>query len=122
MNNTPNKLTESQHQQLLFSWAEKYPELDVMYAIPNEGKRTIVTGAKHKAMGLKSGVPDICLPIASKGYNGLYIELKKDKNSTISKKQDEWLVKLNKNNYKALVCYGWENARDTILNYLGKGD
>ena len=63
--------TESAEQQTLFQWARmqsgKYPELELLYHVPNEGKRSHKTGARMKAEGLKSGVPDICLPVARGG-------------------------------------------------------
>ena len=63
-NTTP---TESEEQQTLFRWAAmqcgKYPELALMFHIPNEGKRSWMTGGRMKAEGLKSGVPDIFLPV-----------------------------------------------------------
>lgn len=44
-------------------WADfaltQYPELELLYHIPNEGKRSKVTGGRLKALGLKSGVPDL---------------------------------------------------------------
>ena len=74
---------EDAEQQALFEWAAyqkcKYPELECMYHIPNEGKRSPQTGAKLKRMGLSPGVPDICLPVARGGYSALYIELKRTK-------------------------------------------
>ena len=45
-------LTESQLQIQIFEWAQlmtgKYPELYLLYHIPNEGKRSIYYGAKLK--------------------------------------------------------------------------
>ena len=80
-------LTESQLQIQIFEWAQlmtgKYPELYLLYHIPNEGKRSIYYGAKLKREGLKSGVPDICLPIPKGQYCGLYIELKVGKISLL---------------------------------------
>jgi len=111
-------LSESQHQQALFSWAKKYPELDVMFAIPNEGKRSGYTGAKHKAMGLKSGVPDIMLPLSKQGYHGLFIELKKDDKQKISPNQKKWMEKLSINGYKAVACFSWEEARKALIDYM----
>ena len=64
----------------VFKWAELfegvYPCLWLMYHVANEGKRSVITGARLKAKGLKKGVPDITLPAARGGYRGLYIELK----------------------------------------------
>ena len=51
--------TESEEQQALFEWAERlcfrYPELALLYHIPNEGKRSKATGARLKKEGMKSG-------------------------------------------------------------------
>ena len=45
--------TESVEQQHLFQWARmasgKWPELELMYHIPNEGKRTRAGGGRMKA-------------------------------------------------------------------------
>lgn len=75
--------TESQEQQRLFQWARmesgRFPELELLYHIPNEGKRSRATGRRMVAEGLKKGVPDICLPVARGGSHGLYIELKRTK-------------------------------------------
>ena len=49
--------TELTEQQEVMEWAEyqtgKYPELKLLYHIPNEGKRSVVNGANLKKAGLK---------------------------------------------------------------------
>ena len=74
--------------------------------------------ARLKAAGVKSGVPDICLPVPRAGYHGLYIELKRQKGGRISPEQTEWIDALIKQGYCAAVCRGWEAAREEILRYL----
>jgi hypothetical protein len=122
MNNKMPVATESAEQQCLFRWAAheycNYHELDLLYHIPNEGKRSPNGGRRLKAEGLKSGVPDIHLPVARSGYHGLYIELKREKGSTTTKNQDIWLEALNKQGYLAIVCKGWKEASEKILSYL----
>ena len=39
----------------------------------------MATGGRLRAEGLKSGVPDLCLPSAHGEYHGLYIEMKRTK-------------------------------------------
>lgn len=116
---------ESVEQQALFAWARlytgKYPELNWMYHVPNEGKRSYSTGRRMRAEGLKSGVPDICLPVARGGYHGLYIELKRRKGGRVSDNQEMWLGALRDAGYMAIVCKGWEEASDKILRYLELG-
>ena len=114
--------TESIEQQTLFRWAAlasgKYPELKLLYHIPNEGKRTSATGGRMKAEGLRKGVPDICLPVARGGCHGLYIEMKRVSGGRVTPKQLEWIDALTSQGYHAAVCNGWENACRVIEEYL----
>lgn len=88
-----------------------------MYHIPNEGKRSKTTGAALKRQGLKSGVPDICLPVPRGKYHGLYIEMKYGDNKT-TKNQRKWLDMLSGQGYKTAVCYDWISAAEVIFKYL----
>lgn len=103
-------------------WAEyqtgKYPELMLLYHIPNEGKRSAVNGANLKKAGLKKGVPDLCLPVARSYFNALYIEMKKNKRCRPSAAQIEWLTALNAEGNLAVVCYSAEEAIEKIKCYL----
>lgn len=114
--------TESEEQQALFDWASKlyrrYPELALLYHIPNEGKRSKATGARLKKEGMKKGVPDIHLPVAKGEYHSLYIELKRRKGSSTTEAQNTWLQLLGKYGNKAVRCYGWEEAAKVIVEYL----
>lgn len=114
-------MNESEEQQALFLWAAyqsgKYPELKLIYHIPNEGKRSISAGSRLKSEGLKKGVPDICLPISNGKYSALYIEMKSEKGKP-SKEQLEWIECLNKAGNHAVIAYGWENAAKEIIKYL----
>ena len=118
--------TESEEQQALFLWAGymrcQIPELGMLYHIPNEGKRSAATGGRMKAEGLKKGVPDICLPVARGGFHALYIELKRTKGGRTSDEQREWMEALGSQGNLACVCRGWNAARRTILEYLGRED
>lgn len=115
---------ESVEQTCLFRWAEfekgAYPELSLMYHIPNGGSRNKIEAANLKKQGVKAGVPDICLPVSRSGYHGMYIELKAGNNKT-TEKQDEWLEDLSEQGYYTTVCYGWAEASEVILKYL-KGE
>lgn len=115
--------SESVEQQWLFNWARlsrgKYPELNLMYHIPNGGKRSGVReGAKLKREGVKAGVPDIHLPVARKGFHGLYIELKRRKGGSVKATQKKWLEDLKEQGYYACICRGADEAMKVIENYL----
>lgn len=114
--------TEHQEQVTLFEWAAWqegfWPELRLLHAIPNGGKRDIRTAAMLKAEGVKPGVPDVHLPVARGGKHGLYIEMKRRKGGSVSKTQEAWMRALADQGHVCAVCHGWEQARETILQYL----
>lgn len=118
--------TENQEQAALFEWAEaasgKYPELRLLHAIPNGGLRDGRTAAVLQRTGVKSGVPDICLPVPKGGYGALYIELKRVKGGVTSANQRIWLNLLNANGNKVVVCKGWIAAKNEIEKYLEGND
>ena len=128
---TPEQLaangSEDGHQLALMCWCalnqDQYPELKWLFAIPNGGSRHIAEATKLRAMGVKDGVPDLCLPVKRGSWSALYIELKKPakdkkKSGKTSNEQNEWITFLQSQGFGAIVCYGWENARDTLIAYL----
>lgn len=113
---------ESAEQRAVFEWARvmecKWPELRMMYHIPNEGKRSRRTGARMKAEGLRGGVPDICLPVARGGHHGLYIEMKRVRDSRVTQDQLDWIEDLISQGYVAAVCRGCDEAIELISRYM----
>lgn len=111
--------TEHEEQQALFDWAEWQvniePDLALMYAIPNGQYRP---GQRPEA-GLKSGVPDICLPIPKGKYHGLYLELKVNGNKPTGNQLD-WLDRLNRVGYFTAVADGFDEAVNLITAYMGE--
>lgn len=118
--------TENQEQAALFEWAEvasgRYPELRMLHAIANGGKRDGRTAAVLQRTGVKPGVPDLCLPVARGEYHGLYVELKRQRGGAVSASQKVWLERLKAQGYKAIVCKGWIAAKDEIEKYLEGND
>lgn len=120
--------TEHGEQAAVFCWAAQnraqYPELVWMYAIPNGGGRSMAQGAALKAEGVKAGVADICLPVVrmhSRGNcPGLYIEMKRSKGipSDITKEQVAFAVFVIRQGYVWIPCFGWEQAKHSIISYL----
>lgn len=99
------------------------PALSRLFAIHNQGHGDKIRGARAKAEGLKAGVPDIMLPVASHPYHGLFIELKQTKHKSAknggrSDAQDDWLGYLRLAGYSAVTCYGWREATAAIKWYL----
>lgn len=119
----PRVPTEDEEQITLFRWAElmaqtRWPELRLMYHVPNGGKRSKAEAGIFRAMGVKPGVPDVMLPVARQGYHGLYIEMKRTEGGRVSAEQRQWLDALAEQGYKTEVAYGWEQARKILEGYL----
>ena len=111
------KLSEDFEQRQLIQWARSRPELQYLFHIPNESASGKGWGIRNRQLGVKSGVPDLMLPIPSRGYHGLFIEMKAA-GGKVSENQGRWLEALETFGYRAVVCYGWEAARDEIEAYL----
>lgn len=114
------KHQEDTEQKIIFQWAGYYPELRWLFSIPNGGKRDKREGARLKAQGVKAGVSDIFLPLPKEGFHGLYIELKRRKQdgpSKVSPKQKLFHVDMIAQGYRCEVCYGANEAIDTIKEY-----
>jgi len=122
---TPEQLaasgSELAHQTALFCWAAlntaQWPELRLLFSIPNEGLRSMRLGGQLKAAGMRSGVPDIFLPVARSGKHGLWIEMTVMGNRT-TPQQDQWLCELANEGYSVCVAFSWIEARELILEYL----
>lgn len=114
-------VSESSEQISLFEWCEysngKYPELKLLFHIPNGGYRSAATAGRMKAEGVKAGVPDLFLPVSRGGYHGLFIEMKAGKNKA-TLLQRQWLEDVKAQGYCAEVCVGWEEASKILTDYL----
>lgn len=113
--------TEHAQQVAVFAWAAlhfmQYPELQMMFAIPNGGLRDKITAANLKAEGVRAYVPDICLPVPRGPWHGLFIELKKD-GGRVDPGQLQYLHKLQALGYGAMVCVGYHQTVATLEHYL----
>lgn len=113
------QLNEHQEQALLIRWFRlQYPALHLnLFAIPNGGARHIVTAVRLKEEGVVAGIPDLFLMLPKSDWHGLFIEMKA-KTGKVSKAQKDFIALANSYNYKAVVCYGFEDAKNMIEKYL----
>ena len=123
--------TEAQEQEALITWSEHYyfklgkdgkavyRLCDYLMAIPNGGLRPILAALAMKRQGVTPGAPDLFLAFPIGGYAGLWIEMKRrTKEAKLSTLQADFLVRMETRGYACQVCYGWDEARKSILNYL----
>jgi hypothetical protein len=138
---TPQQLAkagrEHDHQVAVFQWVavsgvKRHPDMALLHAIPNGAKlKGIGTdegraeGGRMKAEGVRSGVPDMMLPVSVRApfYPGLYIELKKpgrerEKDGGRSDEQVKWHKLLRAQGYAVVTAYGWQAAASTLADYF----
>ena len=71
-----------------------------------------------KKQGMALGFPDIFIPMPNKTHAGLFIEMKRRKGGVVSDNQNKWIKILNDAGYYAVVCWGFDEARKVIDEYL----
>ena len=113
---TPKCKSEFEEQVAVVDWANKlsglFPVLSCLFHIPNGGWRSKSTASRLKRAGVKSGMPDLCLPVAIGKYIGLWLELK-TVTGKVSKVQTETHTRLRSFGHRVEVCVGAEKAKKT---------
>jgi hypothetical protein len=82
-----------------------------VFHVPNGGYRDRVTASVLKAMGVRAGVPDLCLPLPGGGTYWLELKTKKGRLSATQKKFHEMLCSLG---HIVETAYGFEDAQDKL--------
>lgn len=124
MNTTETNL----HIRIAYYIRHNYP--DVIFTSESSGiKLTIGQAVLQKKMRSGRALPDLMLFEPRRGYNGMFLEIKKDgvniykKNGEIKRdkhlqEQEEVLAKLTEKGYFAKFVVGYENAIALIDYYL----
>lgn len=122
---------EHAEQVALFRWRDmnvrRIPGLAYGFAIPNgaylHGTDTqrAMQWARLESAGARQGVSDTFWPVARNGCHGLWIEMKaaRPHGSAVSKRQRDWIKAMAAEGYRAVVCYGWEEAKVELERYFG---
>lgn len=112
---------EHAQQSLLFQWATlatgRYPELGLLFAVPNFARVNVRYGARMKREGKKAGVPDVWLPVPRGRYVGCVGEMKVKPNR-VTDEQEKWLEALAGCGWSTHVWWSWEEAKDALETYL----
>lgn len=109
--------SEDQEQAAFVKWLE-FQGIP-FYHIPNGGGRSVIEGAKFKRLGVKPGVPDICIPVAKQGNHALYIELKRKVGGVVSDVQYEWIDRLTRLGCTVAIAQGCDEAIEVVKKYFG---
>lgn len=98
--------SEHWEQAEYVSWFRKtFPDV-LIFAIPNGGKRSKAQAAKLKLEGVVAGVHDLFVPEWR-----LWIEMKRQKGGSLSKKQRDFGEEMERVGYDWIVCKGFEDAK-----------
>lgn len=114
---------EDSEMAAIFDYIRRIDSIkDIAFHCPNEAKRTPQAGARMKRIGMLAGVSDIFIPKASKGFYGLFIEVKARSAAGYygkpTKTQLDFIEKVMSEGYFGVVSYGADEAIDTIRWYL----
>lgn len=96
----------------------RYPDLSMLFAVPNGGDRHPAVAGKMKAEGVRKGVADYLALVPRAGFHGLAIELKTE-TGTASPEQRVFLRDARANGYRAEVAHGWAEAWRIVREYFG---
>lgn len=133
MQNKESRISESIGQFLKI----QYPNIKYRFDIADL-QLTMPQAMRNKKLQMNDrGYPDLFIAKASKGYHGLYIELKKDKSEVFLKdgvtlkkrvnkktgkchnqEQFKMLQELNQEGYLAIYGFGFDDTIKKIRNYL----
>lgn len=111
---------EHRIQQACVRWFNlQYPHLrGRLFAVPNGGRRDVVTGAKLKAEGVVAGVADLILLVTNKAFGALLIEMKKP-GGIQSAAQRKWQETVTRDGeYKYVICRSIYDFMREIREYL----
>ncbi len=114
---------ELELQISVIQWADlqakcgTYPELKRLLSIPNGIWTTTAQAKKAKASGLRTGVPDLHLPVSRGGFHSLWMELKHGDNKE-SAAQSDWLDWLHSQGHFCATCRTFDAATGVLAEYL----
>lgn len=96
----------------------QYPKLrNILFAVPNGGRRDAVTGGKLKDEGVTSGVADLILLKSNRFYGTLCIEMKSPEGCQ-RPSQKAWQKDAEANGAKYVVCKSLEEFMKIVTDYL----
>jgi hypothetical protein len=110
-------MSESKLQAGCVTWFRlQYPS-KIIAAIPNGGKRNIITAQLLKKEGVLAGFPDLIIPHPNLIHHGLLIEMKYSKNKP-SPQQLQVIEQLRSNGYRVEVCYSFDSFCNVVEDYF----
>ena len=91
------------------SWDKTIPPPEYFRELERVSKAQVIWGGNY------------FVPYLEQGHKGWLVWDKGQRGGRTSDHQSEWLDALSAQGYKAALCYGWEQAAGTIIEYLTGG-
>jgi len=108
---------ESKIQIACVKWFRLQYPLHNLFAIPNGGRRGKIEAAIMKGEGVLAGVADLFLSNPSKGFHGLYIEMKTQKGKQ-NPNQIAFQRKVELSGYRYVICRSLDDFIEEVNKYL----
>ena len=115
---------EQREQAQVVLWArarfdedsDKWHDLDLLHCSLNGVKLSKAQAGKAKSQGMRTGIPDLFLPVPRKGFSGLFIEMKSE-TGRLSDAQKDVVPRLSALGYSMHVAYSGREAIEIIRTY-----
>lgn len=107
-----------------YTHAGRRPAGDFAFAVPNGSVLAGDAGQRArqmrsmKAQGLKPAVSDIVIALPRQGFHGMFLEMKRVKYSRVDDAQIEWRDLMTAVGYFAVICRGFDEAKQAIDGYF----
>lgn len=115
-------MVEGGIQADFFKWVRKAelidPRLELLFAVPNGGKRDARTAARMKYEGVRPGIPDVLFGLPSDKYIGLAIEFKRPKGGSASIKQKRMMRQFTLAGWLVVIHTSRDEAVAEVKRYL----
>jgi hypothetical protein len=108
-----NARSESAEQIGFLRWFEASFQGVRIFHIPNGGHRAISVAKKMKEEGVRSGVPDLYVPVWK-----LWIEMKRTTGGRLSTDQKDWIAYLEGIGDTVIVARGAKDASEQVIAFL----
>lgn len=113
-------LSEHSMQAAVIDWAllqaPSLPALAALFAVPNGARVVPSVALRLKREGMRSGIPDLILPVPAGEFIGLNVEMKTPEGS-ISPDQRAWHAALRALGHRVEVCRSIESAVAVLREY-----
>jgi hypothetical protein len=118
------KVCRTEHVEAVTFWKMvtmhegRYPDLKMLFAVPNGGARNPIVARKMKSEGVRAGVSDYVALVPAGDYHGLAIELKTIDGRSSSEQRD-FLRNARALGYRAELAHGWVEAWRIVCEHFG---